>query len=100
MAALVRDHLVRRRGMTEAARSAAIVVLAGTTLAAGGCGSSGGPASSTTTTAPTATTSKPPTSIAGAEVGRLPKAPEPTRPTSLAAPPATSGVAFFSGTAT
>ncbi|MGZ4278169.1 MAG: hypothetical protein ACXVVU_16070, partial [Solirubrobacteraceae bacterium] len=32
----MRDHLVRLRGMTEAARSAAIIVLAGTVLAAAG----------------------------------------------------------------
>src|SRR4051794_15399495 len=99
----MRGHLVRPRGMTEAARSAAAVVLTGTALAAGACGSSSGTAASTpptattaaTATATTATTSKPPTSIAGAELGRLPKAPEPTRPASLAASPATSESAFL-----
>ena len=100
MVALVRDHLVRRRGMTEAARSAAVVVLAVAALAAGGCGASTRPAASTspaatTAATATATTGKPATSIAGADVGRLPKVPEPTQPASLAASPATSESAFL-----
>ena len=97
----MRDHLVRLRGLTGAAtRSAAVLVLAGAALAAAGCGSSGGTAASTSTPATTAatataTTSKPAASIAGAEVGRLPKVPEPTRPASLAASPAEGESAFL-----
>ena len=93
------------RGTAEAGRCAALIVLAGAVLAAAGCGSSAGTGSNTTTaptTASTATattskpaTSKPATSIAGAEVERLPKVPEPTRPTSLAASPATGESAFL-----
>jgi len=85
-----------------AARLAAILVLAGGALVAAGCGSSGGStASSTSSSATTATTtatsaaSKPAESIEGEDVGRLPKVPEPTEPTSLAGSPTAGGESAF-----
>jgi uncharacterized protein len=97
----MRSHAVRLCGRAQAASCAAIILLAGAALSVAGCGSSGGTASSTSTAAPTtaatatATTSKPATSIAGDEVGRLPKVPEPTHPTSLAASSDASESAFL-----
>jgi predicted metalloprotease len=75
-------------------------------LAAAGCGSSSGGSSSDTTpsgSAPSATTpagtsattSTPAEDIAGTEVQRLPKAPEPTHETSLAAAPGSTSEAQF-----
>ena len=84
----MRDHLVRLRGMTEAARCAAIIALAGTALAVAGCGSSGGTASSTSPRGRhrdhrASTTSSATANITGARSGAFRRCPRrPSRPAS------------------
>jgi uncharacterized protein len=92
--------------VTRAIRAAAVAAVACAALAAAGCGSSSGGSSSsgatstsgsTAASTPTAstTTAKPAEDIAGAEVQRLPKAPEAAHETSLATSPSATSEAQF-----
>jgi uncharacterized protein len=82
--------------VTTAARVAALIALIGVALAVAACGNSGNTTSSTSgAAATTVTTSTPGSSIEGDAVERLPKVPEATEPTRLAASPEPGGESAF-----